>query len=532
MSGERPALVITVRPEPRVSREWGTFDALLYNLMTMNLAVMFTVPFLAAAAFYPRGSLPLAILIAGVFCCGQAMVYAFLASSMPKSGGDYYFQSRLVARGVGTVFSFTGVVLGGALWMAIAGWFAAHVAVSPLLSVLGRLVGSDWLLEAAAFVRSAHGVLVLSLAVISWSAIVNAGGMRAYARLQRIFWAIGVAGVIIIALLLSLFGASALGSESLYVEALARSKQMGFVPDGGPGVLASTMALVPMAAFSLIYPAWSVQQAGEVRRADRLGAQVVTIVLAEAVTVAVSAAVVTVVLANVDRDGLAAAAYLFFTDRAVMPDPNVPFFWFFDGGFWPSGFAALALAIVFNAWFWMWAPDITLAASRVMLAMSSDRSLPRWVGDLRERGRAPVKAIMLFSAVCVVPAVLYAYTTLWRLTLASTLLNVLAFAVTCAAAAFLPYLRRELYRDSTAARFELFRVPLITWLGGAFCAFAAFVVWRFATDSSLALGVEKWVLLTFVATTYLIAYLVHVLVGSVRRRRETPELEITYRRID
>jgi basic amino acid/polyamine antiporter, APA family len=482
-------------------------------------------------AFFPHASLPGAIIIAGLFCCAEAVVYAFLASSMPRSGGDYHFQSRLVSPGVGMVFAFTGVVLGGALWMAIAGWFAANVAVGPLLSIAGRLSGWEALSHAATFVQSSTGVFILGLFAIAWSAMVNLWGMQVYAVLQRVCWLVGGVSMLMVVLLLWRLGASALGTAAVYDQALARALTIGFDPSGGPGGFAGTLALVPVAAFSLIYPAWSVQQAGEVRQAGRLKSQLVTIVIAEAITVALSAVMVALVLANVDTVGLAAGAYLYFVDRAAMPDPNIPFFWFFDGRLWPSGCVALSLCVLFNAWFWMWVPDITLAASRILVSMSFDRSLPRWLGDERGRRRVPANAIALFSALCVVPATLYAYTSLWRLTLSATLLNVLAFAVTCAAAASLPYLRRELYRDSTAARFELLGVPAITWCGGAFCVFSGFLVWRFAADPVLALGAPKWMLLAFVAAVYVIAYSIHLLVGRLRRSRESHELEITYRLI-
>jgi len=532
MADGRDPLVITLRQESSVSREWGVLDTLLYNLMTMNFAVMFTVPFLAAVALYPRGDLPVAILIAGVLCCAEAVVYAFLASSVPRSGGDYFLQKRLVSQAIGKVFAFTGVVLGGALWMAIAGWFAANVAVGPLLTVVGRLTGHDAFLSCAALVRSSHGVFLLSLTVVIWSATVNIWGLRTYAILQRISWAVGAGALIFLALLVALLGADRVGSADLYTEALMRARALGFDPGAGSGAAMGTMALVPVAAFSLIYPAWSVQQVGEVRRASRLRSQLVTMVLAEALTAVFSAVVVALVLANVDRDGLAAGAYLFLFERSAMPDPNVPFYWFFDGSLWPSGSAVLALAVLFNAWFWMWVPDITLAASRVMLAMSSDRSLPAWLGDPWGRHRAPAKAIALFSAVCVVPAALYAYTPLWRLTLSVTLLNVLAFAVTCAGGACAPYTNREFYRESTAARFEILKVPLITWCGGGFCLFAAFLVWRFAVDAGLALGAPRWALFAFVAVTYVTAYLVQVLVTRFGGYRKGRGAEVIYRLTD
>ncbi len=69
-------------------------------------------------------------------------MYAFLVSTMPRDGGDYTFQSRLLGGAAGAVFAFAGVVVGGALWVAIAGWFASRIAVGPLIVLTGR--GLTW----------------------------------------------------------------------------------------------------------------------------------------------------------------------------------------------------------------------------------------------------------------------------------------------------------------------------------------------------------------------------------------------------
>jgi amino acid transporter len=214
-----------------------------------------------------------------------------------------------------------------------------------------------------------------------------------------------------------------------------------------------------------------------------------------------------------------------------MPVPTLPFFWYFLDGRWPGAVVALALCTLFNAWFWMWVPDVTLAATRVLESMSSDRSLPRVLGRLRGRRRAPVHAILFFSAVCVVPALLFAFSDLWRLTLSVTLLNVPAFAATCGAAAALPFVDRELYRESTAAPFELFGVPLLTWCGAAFVLFTAFLAWRFVADDALALGLDRWVLPVSIGGAYAVSAVLYRVVRRLRRGQEGQELEIVYRPI-
>lgn len=539
---ERP--VVLLKRTPKVVRAWPPVDGLIYNIMSMNVVVVFNFPLLIAMTFYPGGNLPLAILITACFCLAQAVVYAFLASTMPRSGGDYVFQSRLLSGSFGTMYAFTAVVLGGAMWMAIGGWFAADVVVAPLLILFGYHADLPFLVRWGELALSPHGVFFFALVATAWAGLVNIWGLRTYARLQRLCF--GVGGVALVFVLVALvtsdqagFIASfngllsgPLGLADPYQTTITRAAELGFDPDRGAGVLGPTLALLPIVAFALIYPAWSVQQAGEIKRAHELRAQVFMIVGAEVVTALLTATVVGLGVSRVGREFLGSAAYLWSYHREALPLPVGPFFGFFLSFVGPSGVLALiTVAILYNAWFWMWAPDITLGASRVLLAMSSDRLLPDWVGHIGPRSKAPVKAIAFFSGMCVVAASLYSYTDFWRLTLDAAVLNVLAFGVTCGAGAAFPFTKRELYRESTAAQYEIFGIPVITLAGSLFLAFTGFVIWRFLVDDALALGVSVPISLLYVMFLYLCSLVLYLGFRRYRRTREGLDIEVVYRDI-
>jgi amino acid transporter len=522
-----------------VERVWSPFDGLLYNLMTMNVVVMFSIPLLTALAYYPTGSLPAAILITLPFCLAEALVYAFLASSMPRSGGDYHFQSRLISGSAATVFAFTGVVLSGAMWMAIGGWLASKVMVAPFLVLFGFMTHNTALVDLGRWFLSPHGLFALSLALVLWCGLVNVWGMRAYAVIQRLFWFLGLGALVVVLVLLvrsnhadfvrsfdSLAG-EAFGVQAAYETTLQRARDLGFDPLRDPGFLGGTLSLLPVAAFVLIYPAWGVQQGGEIKRAGELRMQFVMIVLAEVLTAVLSAVVLALAISRFGKEFLGASAYLFFRHPDQLPMPVAPFFGLFMGSLWTNGLAMVAVAVLFNAWFWMWAPDITLAASRVLLAMSSDRLLPHRLGDIEPRSKAPVKAILAFSALCAGAAGLYAYTDFWLLTLDAALLNVLAFGVTCAAGAAFPFTRRELYRESTAARYELLGVPVITLAGATFVLFTGFLLWRYLVDD--ALGVNVPLSLAYLGCLYAGSLALHYGFLWYRKHREGIDVEIVYR---
>jgi hypothetical protein len=94
----------------------------------------------------------------------------------------------------------------------------------------------------------------------------------------------------------------------------------------------------------------------------------------------------------------------------------------------------------------------------------------------------------------------------------------------------MPFARRELYRESSAAPFELLRVPVISLCGAAFVVFSLFLVGRFVVDERLALGGGRvWLLVSvpFVIAASWGAIETH---RRLQRRRRELRIEITVRR--
>jgi APA family basic amino acid/polyamine antiporter len=518
-------IILTLCRSRRVDRVWYSLDALLYNMMVMNILMGFALAFLTACLLWPRGNWIVATAIAAIFCSAEALVYAFLGSSMPRSGGEYYFQARILSVGAGSVFCFSAIVLGGTLWVAVTGWCAAHLAVAPLLVALGVAMHSARLVHAAVWIQGSSGVLVLSLVVIVWSAAAIISGLRTCATLQRVFWVMaGVSGAAVVAAMLA---AGHPGNLPVYREATARAVQLGFSPGSG-WALKQTLAILPLAGYMLVYAGWSTLQAGETKKAFELREQLKVVLGAMLASAFLSALFGGLVVQKFGARTLGAGAFLFFQHPEKMPLPTVPFLWFAVSSPMARVFG-LVVAVMFNALFWMNAPNCTLAASRVLMAMSSDRVLPRWVGQLNPKTKAPVKAITLFSIMCLPPCTVYAFTGYWRLTLNTVaLVNIIAFAMTCAAGAAFPFLRRELYRESTAAPHEILGVPAITLAGSIFVLFTAGVVWRYAVDPGLSLGLGLAVPFLTALGLYGASFALYVTSRVYRRTRQGTELEVWF----
>jgi basic amino acid/polyamine antiporter, APA family len=135
-------------------RDFSQLDAWIYNLLAINIVLNVALSYVLIAVTYPRASLWLSLVIAGVFCTFEAVVYAFFTTAMPRSGGDYVFQSRVLGGGVATIFAFTAVTISQMIWMALAGWFGANLIFSPFLLLLGEYYNVHWLTSVGVWLPS------------------------------------------------------------------------------------------------------------------------------------------------------------------------------------------------------------------------------------------------------------------------------------------------------------------------------------------------------------------------------------------
>ena len=145
-SGESTGGAFT-RKASGLVREFSQLDAWIYNVLALNLVVLIALAYVAATATFPQASLWLAVVICGVFCTFEAIAYAFFLTIMPRSGGDYVFQSRILGGGVASVFVFTAIVLSQTVLVALTAYLGATLVLSPFFLLLGAEYDWQWLID-------------------------------------------------------------------------------------------------------------------------------------------------------------------------------------------------------------------------------------------------------------------------------------------------------------------------------------------------------------------------------------------------
>src|SRR5205823_10518276 len=130
---EAPTLFL--RKATGLVKGWSKFDAFLYSFMSVNFVTLGLFFALSVLAFVPTGQVLPALLISAVFVTCLVVTYAGLISVMPRAGGDYVWQSRVLGGGVAFVLAVTG------WWFILWYWTPVYASILTVAG-LQRLAAS------------------------------------------------------------------------------------------------------------------------------------------------------------------------------------------------------------------------------------------------------------------------------------------------------------------------------------------------------------------------------------------------------
>src|SRR5260370_38180849 len=390
-AGSRPTLFL--RNATGLVKAWSTFDAFVYSFWSVNLITLGLYG-MSFVYWVPDPQLLAAIVVFGVLTTFLVITYAMLVSVMPRTGGDYAWQSRVLGGGLGFVLSITGWWFTLFLWAPIYANILNVQFFQPLAYTLS-------LKDLAANLNGKTGVFVTCLIVLAFVSVVVTLGMEAYARIQKICFWIGIAGLVVVAGLLlinsqsdfqaafnreatSLFGASG----DSYQKTIDLGTTAGYTPhDFGTFQLGPIFLVLPFLAFYLLWPNWGATLYGEVRGAKAIRKPFWSMFWGLWVTIALVALVVILIVKTMGWQFYNAANASFWAVTAPVgtwPYPVMFAGWLVNN----HAFQAL-LIIVMGLWFFGWAGTLFLSSTPVIFAAAFDRVLPSWAAHISAKRPVP-----------------------------------------------------------------------------------------------------------------------------------------------
>jgi len=530
---ETPRPTLFLRNATGLVKAWSTFDAFLYAFWSVNLVTLglYGMSFVYAI---PDGQLLGAVLLTGVLVTFLVITYAQLVSAMPRAGGDYAWQSRILGGGVGFVLAITGWWFTLWLWTPIY----ANILVVQFFAPLAYTLGATGV---ATFFSSQTGVFVSCLIVLAFVSWVITLGMEGYAKIQRFCFWLGMVGLVaMLGLLLfsshdafvnafnreagSLFGASG----NAYQATIAASTKGGGPTGVGFGTfgITSTFLLLPFLAFYLLWPVWGATLYGEVRGAKEYRKVFSAMFWGLWVTVALVAVIILLIVKTIGWDFYYAANASYWNSIFVAGSPAPPV------GIWPypvmlAGwlvnnhlFQALLIAVM-GLWFFGWAGTLFLSSTRVIFAAAFDRVLPEWAANISAKRRVPYGSLILMIIPSLIVSAIWAYHPSFQgIFLWATGVIAITFLGTVIAAAIMPWRRKDIFENSPIARFKVAGIPVITITGVVSAIFLVFMLaeWSFNAvyGTSFSLNASSPI---YFLVTYLVAIAIYVVARVVRKRQ-------------
>jgi amino acid transporter len=450
-------------------------DAFAVGFMNQGLtpSVWFAITF--GLGVFLGGNLIIACLISFVLAgIGFPIVWGVLGGSMPRSGGEYIYNSRIVHPIFGIAQSFGDAMI-WLMWIYVLAPLAVDPGLTITFNYLGWSGAAEWVVSSAwvtFFLATLFNIVGFLFVVF---------GIRIFALTQKIVMLFGIGGAIVIGLVLTFTShghfvgkwdaAAAASSSPGYQEFIAKVGQAA--GQLMPTTWTWTATLGCMVAMSWLFAyAYSISFiGGEVKRPDK------TIIWANFFAIAVPFVFMLWFAIILNR----AVGYQFL-NASAWNDQNGPINGFnmpYGTNFidlavysigtsaWYTKLAAFFMGFSYVAFTLWWIALSYLAFPRILFAWGMDRMGPKWFTDISPRWASPVKNYIVALVLGELLLVLY-YTLL-----TDQLQNIIVtgfqvtsvFIPTAIAALLFPYVRRAkgVWESSPYRTWRFAGLPVVVW---------------------------------------------------------------------
>ncbi len=446
-------------------------DAFGVGFMNQGLTPSMWVMISLGLGVYTGGNLIIATLFSALLCgMGFSLVWGILGGSMPRSGGEYIYNSRIIHPLIGIAESF-GNAFVWIMWIyVLAPW-----TIDPGLVMMFQFLG---LTQIADFLTTPIAVFLISSVVSLIALLFVVFGMKVFAKIQKVVMGLGILGVLVILLVFTFtshdtfvqaWNTLATQYGSLDYSAFLTTAKAAATDAGN--VIPSTwnwfdtLGVMVAGSWLFAYSYCITFIAGEVKRPDK------TIILANLSAILVPAFfmlwLAIVLYRTVGFEFLSATAWV---DNAGEGLAGYTFPW-------STHFVGLAAVItqnkilvflmalsfiLFNLW---WVALSYLAFPRILFAWGMDRMGPKWFADIDYRWASPVKNHILCFILGEIGIALYAFRGNPMEGLSVTGLEIVSvFGVTAIAAALFPFSKRarSIWETSPYRKWNVLGIPAVT----------------------------------------------------------------------
>lgn len=471
------------------------------------------------------------------------IVYSMLSSVMPRTGGDYVFQSRATHPALGFTIVGGGYIFFMFGWFVYPAWYLASSSLTPLLGWLGETYGNPVFMGVASWFMTADGLVLAGTLMNVLAFIVIIMGLRAYVRLQYLIMATNfVAWVIMMALFatntpttfttsLDSYALKFLGESNFVEKVISEASSIGYYPKPAFS-WHSTLSIMALFWMLQMWNAYAVCQLGEIRGAENFKLNLRYTLGASWLNVFIVCTLLAVFFNTVTEDFWTALCSLGYEGILTLTIAgqafNIPALSMILTsnpiliGLITLGFALHSFQIAYNA---------QLGGTRVTFAATFDRLLPSGLARVYARFTSPIGAALMFAIGGELAILIYNYVRdAWTYILSIAFTSVLIPLFTTVAGIVFPYRSstKEIYKTSPISKYRVGNVPAISVVGVLGLIFQLICMYFYLTVE--AFGIIYFPSVAVIIGAY-VAFAIWFYAAKWYRSRQGIDVDLAYRQI-
>ena len=529
-----------VRKSSGFVREASSFDAVVFNAVFSAPvgAVLAWGVFFSLSAF-PGANIVAAILISLVLNIPIILMMSSLASSMPRTGGDYVWVSRILSPQLATISSFAAAfsaLIGATFW---ARYFPVY-ALGPALVTFGSMFKNSTMITWGNNFQSNNSWIVIgAFAMIVLMTFLLIAGTKRTLKWMNVFWITASVGTFLA------FIALAIGSKAKFQTNFnSLSSNYGATGDsyqnvisgGGSGATASsltnwnaTLPTVFVIMTFMMWNWWSVYLSGELKGASNRQRHVRIMSTSLLWNVVFLIMGVLLLYRIVGYDFMVGAntggnkAYVL---------PNAPWYHFLASV--TLNVPVLTFLIVGSFLFWSLPAMVgnVYQPVRAVFAWSFDRLLPEKLANVNPRTHSPVPAILTVMGLVTAMLIWSVSATTFATWLAlGVLAGVVCIVIVALAAFTFPSRRKDLYNNSPANQ-KFLGIPVLRIVSPLSALVMVFLVWAVLKYPALAIGTPEhaWWVPAFIGGIVVVGLVLYY-VPKVVRKSQGIDIDLVYKEL-
>jgi APA family basic amino acid/polyamine antiporter len=475
---------VFMRKASGLVRTAGVFDVLAYNINFTSIGLLLAFLILLGPAFYPGVDLSLSTIICVLLILPLSLVFGYLASTMPRSGGDYVYVSRVLGPALGMMSNFN-CTMWWFFYGGVPSAFLALYGLAPFFRTMGIFTNNPSLTEVGNWFASPAGMFIFGSLLIIALIVVFSAGMKTFFRIQNIMILFAILSTVLTALVfIGRNSADFFAAFNRFIGPLSgQSDAAAFVLQAGkdagfsvsPFSFRNSLLVMTWIYLNLSFMYSSAYIGSEIKNAKRL-----QLWSMPATTILVGLGVLVTVILIKNAVGYEFLGSLSTIDPSTLGVSSTPLYT--ELAAYLSGNLIIAFLITFGFIFWSyaWLPGQILNGSRNILAYAIDGLIPSWFRTVHPRLHTPVPALATMGIMSIVALAIYVFTPYFA-TLVGIFGFILSFIMVSISAILLPYRLPDVFETSSVNQ-RIGRIPVISIIGVISLIACIIMAWTYLND--------------------------------------------------